>query len=42
MHLEMTQQQISWTCFEDESFGDDPAADIVVADTETKDDQVGT
>ena len=36
-HLEMTQQQISSTCSEDESFGDDPAA----ADTETNDDQVG-
>ena len=41
MHLEMTQQQISSTCSEDESSGDDPAADIVVADTETNDDHVG-
>ena len=41
MHLEMTQPQLSSTFSEDESSGDDPAADIVVADTETNDYQVG-
>ena len=32
MHLEMTQQQISSTCSEDESFGDDTVADVVDRD----------